>query len=332
VFIGTESTSGIQDAIDACAAAGGGKVYLQKGIYFVDGSFVSAHAEAETNTAQIVFPTAGLAASACTIELVGDSPASLITDAYATSAQYTLSSKGTCLYKTRLSTGYYDGMFSSLVSSSYFQSQNYNTIIMRNIAFRNRSQTGTTQVDGKGILVDATACALFAARDCSFSSEAAPGLTVEQTSAAVRLPRQGNYCLSELRNVVIQGMGAGVQTNEHAYLDNVAIDGCYTGIVSTGGHHGQHWPKVGIWRCARPIYFSAESRVVGSVAMERWDASGRWYDLLAEDISGNTTTIRGRLEVLVGVAGGTWAAPTIAATLTRTKMQIFDINEGANVA
>ncbi len=332
VMLGTDSTVGIQAAITACLAAGGGKVFCPKGIYFIDGDFQAAHAEAGTNTAQIVFPSSGLAATASTIEIVGEMSANMVTDGYDTAAQFKIPLTGTIFYKTRLSTGFYDGMISSLGSSSPFGNRNYHTIIFDGIAFRNRSRSGATQVDGKGVVIDATNMALFAARNCSISSEDAPEGLVAQSSAAVRMPRLGNYCLAELRNFVVQGMGVGVQSCEHTNLFMVRIDGCDFGILSVGGHHMHHWPSVGIWRCAKPIYFSAETRVSGTIAMERWASSGLWYTLTDQDITGNVVQVRGRLEVMVGVAGGTYSAPTVNTNLTRTTMQIFDLNLGANVA
>ncbi len=268
----TDDTPAIQDAIDACMAAGGGTVFFPPGIYQLDGALVST----STYNSQLTIPQNAYSGStpSVAIRLLGMGPNVPASDAATGTA---VPSEGGAILRSSwngtisgnpaiLAAGLHDAMFGD---ASY----NWVFLTLQDIQFRAHSNPKLTAVD----MTAATGCRI---KDVTFSTDVASGSATLPTNAnaiALDMARGLNSQQPEsLDGLMIEGYYIGVRPSEQANGD-ISVGRCTQGIVFRGQQgtpsftrHGGFFSKITIYQCPRGIVFSGDQRWIniGMVSIE----------------------------------------------------------------
>ena len=273
----TDDTTAIQNAINACNAAGGGVVYFPDGVYIVGGALQDTSGA----NAQLVLPVRLRSTDTfATIEFRGPyQPAN--NPRVTTVAESPLVTAGATIKSTlNAGTGALLGTYGG--SAGVY---NYVRFVSNGIRYRMHADPVLTCVDMRNVshldfrdsAIDAGA---FKIRDMS--------VPTTSTSYALRLPGNGNGAYTSVNNAVIVGFYNGVEVGEHAHIDNAHIAGCARGMVFVASDHASYIARALVQWCVRTLVFTggAHRTKFSELDIEHADAAP-WTNVYDVDDASN---------------------------------------------
>lgn len=301
----TDDTVAIQDAIDACEAAGGGTVYFPRGIYVVNGALQ----DTSRSNAQILLPLRdAVDTEAITVVLRGEAPPSAdISVIGATPLPDNLS-----VIKGTLNTA--SGTAPCLIGGHgpVGTANNFTNIylIVRDIIVQMPADPALTACDFSCVAqLDADNLVVHAG---SFDA-AAISAQATATSYGFRTPGNNNGALTRLGVVNVVGFYNGFQIGEHTNGQSLAAWSCMRAAEYVQGNHASYISRLAVTHCKKALiftggthYFSIDQLNIEHASSGTWtptndidDASNyglgflRWHVVLAGTGPDATFTING---------------------------------------
>lgn len=277
LVIGTDNTDAIQDAIDAAASTGGGKVYIPNGQYFVAGNFATATGATQANPAQINFPVIDLDDQKfVTIEIIGGlrPPASVSWNAGMVQPLHTC---GTILISMRAGSSGKDAIFGGGYPTGATWQFTAVMAKFNNLTFRTYNNPKITPINLQQVgQADVS--------DCHMDNGRIVTAVAQPTNAAygLILPLVNNWADVSARRINIVGFGTGVQWAEHANIDHAQAWVCSTGFELMPTFHGSRAGRLMYVGCTTGMRFTSGGaglhRVIVSELAAEHTAFGDWRD------------------------------------------------------
>lgn len=257
-----DSTSSIQDAIDAAAASGGGVVYFRKGIYKMNGGLNSP------SNAQLVLPSVStVGGNPITIYLLGEIPAQqnywLDGGAFPTTG---------VIIKGTLNSGS-GSLLGGVGPSGSLFSITQITVKIENILFEMPANPVLTCLNlyyiGSVILENVM---VNAGGNYDLTTIVEP--TVDGAYGII-FPMNGNAALVSVDNVTVTGFYGGICAYEHFEAGHLSIFSCKWAINFHGTGHTIYISRLLIQWCTNGLWFGVGNTymIIGLLNFERYKAS-----------------------------------------------------------
>ncbi len=221
---GEDITAKLQEAIEAVATLGGGKLYFGKpGVYLLNGAMKEGEVSGNKYKGQVLFPYVKTTETRVPIEIEGCNPVTMESWAAAVEPVSTL---GVALVSNLTSTPG-NNVFSTMTGTG--------AISNVEVRFRN-ILLGCTAAKP-----ELTMCQFENALCADLTNvhvtvwKASSEITVGGSGYGVRLPKIANGAHATMRDCEVNGFGYGVSHSEHAVLDNVAIRRAKVALRPSGG-------------------------------------------------------------------------------------------------
>ncbi len=329
---GTDDTAAVQAAINAAHTAGGGTVYLKKGIYIINGALQTSISGTNPNS-QIYFPSeADTSYTFSQVRLLGESSVAL--DQY----NGEILTTGTVFISTLISvSGTAPAVFGTKGATGNFQNFNFSDIYAENIHVVVTSNKGAVAPYLSGwSLFQASAVSM---RRVSVTTEVGLTNTVTPSGGSTfgfALSSYNNNGPNTFSECFAGGVHYGAIVGEHSIIDNFYCIGCYRGFVFLKGYH-TITGKILTHRCNTQLYFPSASSFLGQdnsatnaqaiidlLLETEINADGKWYDTvyLLDDF--NLSSF-GRLRLATG------DGPTGAKAANVTMLGMITATNGLNL-
>jgi hypothetical protein len=285
----TNDQLAIQNAIDACAAGGGGDVIFPIGTYSIAGAINA------TSRAQLTIPLNPYTTPATnvSIRLIGETPSVFNIDPLATTDR-AVNTQGVILL-SNISTGTGQVVGSLGVGGGSWTALNFVDFTMENITVRLRSLNGALDVAVKDTAISMYNNAYMTIKNVRVDNQSMNDSLVQPatTSAGIVAPARGNWTRVTLDEVYITGVHKAMILNEHSNVDRSQIDICYYGMVFPDADHPVFIKRIGFYR---GVYgMKVEGTTTRAIQILQYNreanpSTGKWYDFVAdleEDSPGN---------------------------------------------
>ena len=274
----TNDTTAWQNAINAAATGGGGRVVCSKaGISVISGALQDTSGA----NSQLTLPNENYGGvQAVTIVIEGPMPPSSVVAVGSTTPAPT----NQLVIKSTLATGSGGALLAGTGAAGAVSMTNVD-LYLRNLTFRMPSNPTHTAlnllnvacVDLDNVIVDA-------------GSYSVPSISAQMTSTSygIKLPAVNNGAPAKLRRVDVVGFYNGISLSEHADGDYVAVWACKQAVVTTAGYHDSGFARLGVYHCQHGIVATggALPLTVGRYNIEH-AASGTWAPVADIDDSSN---------------------------------------------
>lgn len=293
---GTDDTSAIQDAIDACEAAGGGTVFFPRGVYIVNGALQ----DTSRSNSQLLLPLRHTGtATPLTINLLGESAGCPLPSV---AAAVLLPGGGSIIKGTLNTTG---GTSPALIgghgpSGSAADFSNTHVVI-KNLTFRMPVNPVLTAVD-----LSHMACAEVDAvvidsgqYDVRSASLAEPTTT---SSYGLAFPKQSNGAHSVIGSCDVIGFYFGYQFAEHANGVNVNAWGCKRAFEFSATDHASVFQRVMACHCEQVLVAGGGAHRLQIQQLNVEHAASGW-NVTDYDINDASNYLSGDLRWHVVLAG-----------------------------
>ena len=293
----TDATAGIQAAINACDAAGGGEVFFPNNIYIIGGPILGGG-----YNSQIYIPRRSILTSARnTIILQGESSnLSSFGGGLALGATVPPPVTGAIL-KSTLTTFSAAGqaVIATIDSSGYF---NTTSLIVNNLGIQVKNNpAGTGPVVGginwrygANMSIDKT----YIVIDTAGYNSVMPYHDI----SAIETPNAGSGESYSISNTLVGGFKIGYKIGEHVLLSNTNAMVCYFGFYFKDGPHASNSIRSGSQWCAYNIYAGGYGVLSNFQIDTEWQQIGKWYDDIAT-IKDSANLLTGQVFYTVAEAG-----------------------------
>lgn len=287
----TDDTVAIQDAIDACEAAGGGTVYFPRGIYVVNGALQ----DTSRSNAQLLLPRRDYAdTEAITIVLRGEAPPSACMSVLgATPLQNNLSViKGTL----NTGTGALIGAHGPVGTLGDFSNV---YVVVQDLTVQMPSNPTLTALDLSRVAqLDIDNAVIHTG---SFDVDGHSAQTTA-TSYGLRTPGNNDGALTRLGVVNVIGFYNGFEIGEHCFGQYVSAWACKQGFVFVATYHSSIFTRLMTVHCQKGLVFTGgEHNVLIHEFNIEHAASGTWVPTY--DIDDGSNYARGLIYWHVVLAG-----------------------------
>ncbi len=240
----TDNTEAFSVCLKALIEAGGGRMYLPRGVY----------------RGRIVIPAI---ASWITIEIVGESEP---TPVFGTIGSFPYNSKGT-IVKSTAESG------SAVISVNRTPKPMYLEfsgvyVVIRNLEVRTYDNPGIGGID----LNRAVQCRLENVFINTGIYNVQASKPTHGTSGLIT-PANNNGALTILRNIIVTGYSNGIVVNEHTDADNLNLASNVNALLFNFGHHASRFGRVGAQRCTYDI--TVKGRHAFSIAQLDVEIAGK---------------------------------------------------------
>lgn len=318
----TDDTVAWQAAIDAAAAAGGGRIISSRNGVSVIGGALQDTGNAN---AQIILPEIDYGDTECVsiaIEgTIAPPPVASVTGA-------TPLPDGHLILKSTLNAGT-GAMIGGRKASGSLDNFTNVMLSLRNLTVRMPANPVLT-----GLNLSKVAAVALDQVWVDASSYDADGLTepTTTTSYGIRLPAINNGAMVKLGVVNVIGFYNGLEYSEHANGQEVSAWACKRAHVFTAANHGSSFQRLNHYHCTRGVVFTGTHyvevdlfNIEHAAAATGWqetvydidDASNfghgslRWSVVLADVGQDDTFTVNGATGILAGRVGTTSSPATI---------------------
>lgn len=265
VWIGTDDTSAIQSAINACFNASGGKVYFPNGIYIINGALVTSDLNGLNPNSQLYIP-----ASPTTADYIKPKAISIIGESFAMPWLDTIPYYGTIL-KSTLRTG--TGTQPSVLGGKGFTSApitewNTTNVYFDNIGIfmaTNGGYSTSNMIGYNGLQITTTSGKNFGVKtDCNTYDTNMP-TPVGSGFTGMIIGNIDNIVASILDNVNTAGaFEYGIVLGEHIYPSSICAVGSYYGVTFLKSNFAVIG-NINVGFCVYPLYFPNVSTFVSDV-------------------------------------------------------------------
>ena len=258
----TDNTAAFSACLEALIAAGGGQIFLPRGVY----------------RGRILIPPVGKTLSSwITIEIVGEGEP---TPVFGTIGTFPLQNNGTII-RCLESTG------PAVISVTSPQDSLYGGfsavhIVLRNLEVRTYNDPAISGIDLRWALQ----CRLENVVINTGVYNVQAHQPTHQTYGLVT-PACNNGALTILRNVVITGYHTGILVNEHTDGDSINLASNMVGLEFVFAHHASRFGRVGAQRCPYAIMvtgqhaFTIEELDIEIPGKGQTDSNNEWQRVIA---------------------------------------------------
>jgi len=275
----TDDTVKIQDAINACFSAGGGVVYLPKGVYIIGGALQNAVGAGSVNyNSQLYIPQENLTASTRrTIELRGEVAPNLFQTLGI--GTYTPPNSGVILRSTIQGSGTRPSVICNRGAASNYSEFSYTTSFFKNFSIQ-ITPNGSSKITMGGINCEYATLANFENVTCfpynlNLVSSGKPDVI---DVVGIAMPRINCEHINTLKNCSVGGFTQGYLLGEHtSAYDAVAIC-CVNGYHQTANYHLGNYEKISAFWCSVDFIVTGASYFNVANLQTEWTVAGKWYD------------------------------------------------------
>lgn len=235
----TDATAGIQAAINACVAAGGGVVYFpySPNYYKISGSLITSLDGVNPNC-QLYIPLVSAQQRKVTITLRGAAPTAFSSETLAGTAR---TPQGVVLFSTIQGTGTTPAILGSpWYNAGFTGNRTYIEVNIENLEFRTQTK-GVTNNDTLGTMsaINASKFLTFGGNEihASVSSSLDSNLQPTNETYGIILPAVNNMAKLEMGMIMVEGYKYGIQMTEHANIAHLSAVACVNGIKVADGYH-----------------------------------------------------------------------------------------------
>lgn len=306
----TDCTAGIQAAIDACVAGGGGTVYFPNGIYILNGALVTSGVNPNS---QLVIPYVSHSdKTRTTIKFEGETMPNILPSGLYNDSP--IVAKGAIIKSNITGSGTMPSIFGGKGSGGIIT---YHQVEFENLFLTVRANAGGTGPTVSGINAQLWHSVMLNNMMISVDTSMYRDTLAQNEVAALITPAAGSETFSQVRNSIAIGFRYGWFVGEHTVLDNAQAWSCYASFVfQHSGFDGSHpiyaqkilsqWAVIDLLIPNSTIFGIAPGLVsfdIGLLDVEVYDGTPRWFN--------NTYTVsdagnygRGRLNYKVLVNNG----------------------------
>jgi len=267
----TDATSGIQAAINACSAGGGGEVFFPKGRYKIAGPLGS------TNSQLFVPYIPSTDTLRNSIKLIGEGLPTSTPVGSASIFHTTTKSNSTVVLISTLTSGAAGaailGTSSAGFNSTSLSVENINFEVKNNPSGSGPVVGGINWRYGSNMYINH----VFIYTDTAAYNTTFPAIEV----SGIETPDDGSAEQYTIQNTTALGFRNGFKVGEHVVLNQVAAFGCYRGYHFKFGNHTLTGERVLAQQCAYDLYFSGALTISNFNLDGEWLNQGKWYDNIA---------------------------------------------------
>jgi hypothetical protein len=322
---GTDDTTFIQAAINACNDYGGGVVYFPSGVYLIAGALITSLNSVNPNC-QLYVPLNTTAADRVVFTFKGESPATQNNGPLGSVATYT-TRKGVILKSIITGSGTTPTVLGSAFVNNGFIDINRNGIIIDRVSIEVKSKTNDAHVQPTMSAFNFYNMAWVQLSNAMAFTESPVWDSVLPTSQTYgfRLPigaSNGNY--GNLYGFIhAQGFYTGVHIEEHDVAQHVSVVGCVNGLevgrVGGGNHHSLTVIRAQIYACVNSVVIAGAPRfTIHELSIERYYnayAGVKWYNGTADFVASSITSgCSGSIKYLLYLSGGTLTPAIFSGT------------------
>lgn len=322
MIVGTDDTEAIQDAIDACYAAGGGIVYFPHGIYVISGALQTSVNGVNPN-GQLIIPRLqyNVTGNQVTIYLLGEAMA---TQRRATASADILPLNGVILWSTVTGSGTEPSVISNSFYNNGFADTNGVYWLMENITVRTKSKSdASTHIAPTMSGINAGRSGIFYGRFLTADTESVPLEGVAPTSAnqiGIITPRINNAAASVnfLEMCTAVGYYYGFDGGEHVNWNALMANVCHAGFAFRGMNHTAQVGRIYSNACKYDVIFLGDARmIIDNLAVESFVDGAKWFNYTNTLYAPSPVNVLGSVTVLNVPAGGSSVGPvTVSGTIT----------------
>jgi hypothetical protein len=290
----TDSTAAIQDAIDAAAAAGGGRLFFRRGT----GDYIVAGALQDTSrsNSQLVLPILHvLNDEQITIEFVGEfAPPPVVSVVGDTEVP-----NGQVVLRSTLTSGSGGAMIGGWGPSGSFDNFTFVHFVARCMTFRMPDDPTHTALD----LSEVVSCDVdeVVIDTGSYYVQGLPEPTTSD-SYGIRLPKNGNGAYTRIGALNIVGFYQGFQASEHTNVEQLSTWGCKWAGEFNFAHHASHFKRLMAVHCQHGLKFTGGAHYLQIDQFNIEHAGSGWWAPV-DDISDPSNYCCGNLQWHVVLAG-----------------------------
>lgn len=335
-YIGTDNTEAIQDAIDACWAAGGGAVVFAEGIYLCSGA--PANVDEDNNSVFYIPHGAASTDVQPAISLTGSGIPGF--------AHFNPGQKpglsGTILYfPNQTVSGTDPAIFATVASdfSGHYWNSVPTTFRIENITVRqpaNPQMHGVQWHRGGSLFLDSVIFDLDVPYSISTNLLADPN---SGAATAIICPGQPSGYFSNISRAYVYGYYTGLRIGDTTLVSQFVAELCRVGLQGGTTTNGMQATHVGIYRCKVAIQGTMKINI-GLANIESYRGGGiDFAPSWCQNSGGNYEidnydgAIRGHINVHTTLAG-TGAIPTTVRQPSNgiaTDLEVFDLHTGKNL-
>lgn len=250
----TDATSGIQAAINACIADGGGTVFFpyDTAVYVISGALQTSVSSVNPNC-QIYIPNVPLATKMVTIKLMGEAIPSLESESF---GDITRNTQGPILQSTITGSGTLPAVIAMPWQTySGIGNRNYVHVDMENLIVRTNTKSGATDIAGtmSAINFKNVLKASFRNVKVDITSKATEMVEPTNETFGIILPFINNHTCFSTGFMMAEGYKYGFVIQEHFNADYVVAFACVNGIVTDHGHHSANIKAYTVENCVNQI-------------------------------------------------------------------------------
>lgn len=259
---GTDDTSAIQNAINACISGGGGTLYFPNGIYIINGALYTGGTNPNS---QLYFPSSSMVQTRVSINLLGESNVTMA----GTYISGEITTSGVILQSTLIASevsGTTPSILSTLTSATVANgstyNENWNYISMQNMGFRTYTNGGQTHKMGA---VNLGSAAKVSSRNCSFLADYSVDSMASPSGSSTFgfIVCAGNdWAPNVIEENYAGGFEFGFAFGEHTTVDSIYSIGNYYGAAFFTGQYAITG-KILTHACVSQLYFQGVSTLLG---------------------------------------------------------------------
>jgi len=267
----TDATAGIQAAINACNAGGGGTVFFPNGTYIIGGALNS-------NNCQITIPKQDSMPVRLNIRLEGESVNNSSGSGGLSGGASSFVPNSGVYLKSTITTG---ANGAAVIAAPIGAGINFNglEIVGLGIVVKN-NPSGAGPVVG-GINWKNGANCLFEKVQCLIDTSGYYSALPLYDISGIEMPDNSNGEMYSIKECFVQGFRNGYKIGEHVSIFNSNAMTCYYGFNIKDGYHSSTSTRTGIYWCAYDFYVSSGA-VSPPLSMFKFDSEwqniGKWYD------------------------------------------------------
>ena len=264
-------TVGWQEAINYVFTQGGGKIFVRKGIYTMQGYPTISPSGINSFYSYIWFPYVAVGQKYIPIEIEGETAVGYYQEG--TLGSYPPPQNGVIVYQTNNN----NSTFQSVISADGNASSDFSQIIpiLKNITVRTQPGQSWEAYDFYSS-ANFYGYHLIADKDEPTTNPTEPVQSGNITDVGIVLPNNSNYAGVGLYSPYVFGYYTGIQIGTHSYVEDFFIQSCYQGIGKTpGGYHAMYLNGLVQW-CPYVIYGNGGTNPIYGI-LDIEDAVGGSY-------------------------------------------------------
>lgn len=239
VFIyGTDNTPYFQAAINACYAAGGGKVFIPSGVFALFGSLQTS-VDGENPNSQLYIPMKATSNDRpITIKIEGEVPPEMNETVYGVAGMVW---SGSIVYSVINGSGEYPSILGTKGVESEFSGLFYYfsfvDLEVENVIFRVKANIDAQGPTMSGVNAQWSVNSSFYSVRCDIDTSAALAVYPEDFTFGIKNTRTNGGTNLPIKNTLVVGYKVGYMLGEHTIGDNLTAFICEYGINLTFANH-----------------------------------------------------------------------------------------------